>query len=148
MARRRTSDATRPGGLSTNRGGDNPGGDGRKSDIKEEEEEEGKGQSERDRNPSTNDSGALANTLEGANHSGPSVAESHQGLAGNFEAQGLSQGLGNLSIGAGLASTTNPVLNGQSGQGVGARSAPAPSAADLANVEWSYIDPQGSIQGK
>lgn len=149
MARRRTSDATRPGGLSATRGPDN-GGDGRKgSEIKEEEEEEGKGLSSRALGASQDTGGGAAHAANGQNHGGSAAFESLQNAADHQGGIGLAQEPGGTPIGQGADSSVNTAPNKTRGDvGVAARSAPAPTAADLASVEWSYIDPQGNIQGR
>jgi len=149
MARRRTSDATRPGGLSAPR--DNSSGDGRKGgDIKEEEEEDGKGGLPSVGDGQPNNSGDLyANSPTVADHGGqPVLAVQGQGLAGNPIPHDLARGAGNVAIGRSVDQPYIATTNGnRAGLGVAQRIAPMPTAVDLASVEWSYIDPQGATQG-
>lgn len=150
MARRRTSDATRPGGLSAAR--DNSSGEGRKGgDIKEEEEEEGKGGLPSVGDGQPNNPGDLyAASPVIADHGGQlALIDQGQGLAGNSVSHDLARGVGNMAISRNADQPyIGPTNGNRAGLSVAQRYAPMPTAVDLASVEWSYIDPQGATQGR
>jgi PERQ amino acid-rich with GYF domain-containing protein len=147
MARRRTSDATRPSGIALSRSTDTATAEGKKDpEIKEEQEEEGQrvglgigasvGHASNGQPSATN--GHLANTASG--RSGPSTVE------------GLDQSFDKMSLGA-VPGANLPGPNGAVthayplGSHVIAPQPPPPTTAELSAVEWSYVDPAGNIQG-
>ena len=108
----------------TDLGGDS---DPKGVEIKEEEEEHSDPAVPMDKNPSESGNG-----VEVAN-----------GSSGDHGVQPVAQALDDLALGG-----SNTVSNGS---GASYSNFPHPSPpqplVDLANVEWSYLDPQGNVQG-
>ncbi|TFK57684.1 hypothetical protein OE88DRAFT_1651547 [Heliocybe sulcata] len=105
--------------------------------IKEEEEStEANGQT----------STGARNFMANASGGGPSVSAGNASQNPSDTTTGLDNGIAGLSIG----SSTDP--NNSGGLSAVPPSNPAPGApppglTDLASIEWSYLDPQGQVQG-
>ena len=102
-----------------------PGRDSKGSDIKEEDEDTAR---------LTEQNGGVGTDTKVARADAPST--------NGVEARNLTDNIHSVNNGvANLNLTTNSDATG------GVPSKP-PGLTDLANVEWSYLDPQGNIQGK
>jgi PERQ amino acid-rich with GYF domain-containing protein len=109
--------------------------DGKEADIKEEEEEEGR--KETDRNPIISDGSSSVHRPESPPQPEPSRSPpSDPPPSKSPEVQVASSGSRKVSSTAetsvGIISAVNT----------------APPLQDLTSVEWSYLDPQGQVQGQ
>jgi PERQ amino acid-rich with GYF domain-containing protein len=128
QSRRRTSDATKPSGLAISRSSDGTGGDGTKSNEIKEEPDEDAG--------TILGTGGTSTVAGGGGRNAPQVGNGGGG-GGNPPSEisnSLKQGMESLTLNTKDYPTASNVT--------------VAPPLDLTKVEWSYIDPSGTVQGK
>ncbi|KAF5375267.1 hypothetical protein D9758_000086 [Tetrapyrgos nigripes] len=104
---------------------DNGAEDSRNSDIREEDEENG---------------GSLAAKVDTQTHPDPVNTSNPNGSA-TQQFGSIEKGMAQLSVEPNGAQSLSNSFNNSVPMG------PPPGITDLASVEWSYLDPQGQVQG-
>lgn len=135
VARRRASEGlSKTGGAATSR--DEPGGEPRDTkglEITEEEEENNIHSPNTQDRPSPHEPSPQPDSL---------ISGGTSNVSQPSPAQGMETNIATLSISN--SNNTGSVDLAASAAAIG----PPPGLSDLASVEWSYLDPQGQVQGK
>ncbi|KII94435.1 hypothetical protein PLICRDRAFT_695434 [Plicaturopsis crispa FD-325 SS-3] len=135
MARRRASDAPSKGGVGGTGNEQSPGSKGQ--EIREEEEEAPPHLSDAP-TQSTNSSALDAENLLHSNGVGNETQIIRDNPTAPVDA------FSNLSLST-SQNASSPITASTNGSGPDA--GPPPGLPDLASIEWSYLDPQGQVQG-